>query len=73
MGFPDPGSLRSKKRAVPEGTAKFREETSKNVQRNPPYGPDIGAGSGLCKIFFCSAAKWRFAISTRSFLAYFLV
>ena len=49
-----------KKRAVPESTAKFREETSKNVQRKPPYGRDIGSALPHCKIIFLQRSKMAF-------------
>jgi hypothetical protein len=49
----------AKKKAVPEGTAKFREETSKKSsgrQGLVAASTKIGAVSGRRKQFFCSAA-----------------
>ena len=57
-----------KKRAVSENTAKFREETSKNVQRKPLYGPDISASLPHCKIFFLQRSKTGFCSINQLFL-----
>ena len=72
MGFPAARFLSpDKKRAVPESTAKFREETSKNVQRRPLYWLDIGTSLPHCKIFFLQCSKMGICSINQWFLNVF--
>jgi hypothetical protein len=54
---------------VPEDTAKFREETSKKVQRKPPHGIDISSRFSHCKINFLQRSKMGFCNINQGFLA----
>ena len=65
--------MRKKRKAVPEGTAKFREETSKKSSEwlgQPAAKAYLGPRRGPRKWFFAVQQKWRGAVCGRIFVAW---